>query len=121
LDEEGNPPVEIGLPHDVGTPKKLLDALRPLIDRGDTPGGIGSHANDIVSLIDKQLMKSSQSPQYIADELRDIKDQLINQYMPQLTKSRERRSSRRDQYRADAETSAGRDYYADESPYDTGY
>ena len=100
LNEEGVPPMDMGLPNDVGTPEKLLDALEPLINRGDIQG---RYAGDIVGLIDKQLKKSSESSQYVVDELQRIKDDLIHQYMPLLAKSRERRGARRDQYRSDAE------------------
>jgi len=100
LNEEGVPPMDMGLPNDVGTPEKLLDALEPLINRGDIQG---RYAGDIVGLIDKQLKKSSESSQYVVDELQRIKDDLIHQYMPLLAKSRERRSARRDQYRSGAD------------------
>ena len=100
LNEEGVPPMDMGLPNDVGTPEKLLDALEPLINRGDIQG---RYAGDIVSLIDKQLKKSSESSPYVVDELQRIKDDLIHQYMPLLAKSRERRSARRDQYRSGAD------------------
>ena len=100
LNEEGIPPMDMGLPNDVGTPEKLLDALELFISRGDIQG---RYADDIISLINKQLKKSSESPQYVVDELQRIKDNLIYQYMPLLAKDRERRSARRDQYRSGAD------------------
>jgi len=80
LNEEGTPPSRLHLPHDVGTPEKLLAGVEAILANPELASGrstsqIDVHtAGQIVNLINNKLMENP--PEEIDDRLRDAKSAL---------------------------------------------
>jgi murein DD-endopeptidase MepM/ murein hydrolase activator NlpD len=80
LNEDGTPPSRLHLPHDVGTPEKLLAGVEAILANPELASGrstsqIDVHtAGQIINLINNKLMENP--PEEIDDRLRDAKEVL---------------------------------------------
>jgi len=84
------PTRELGLPHDIGAPEKLLQGVEALLQN---PGQIkADHVRPIVTLINKKLMQGADEA--VSAALNKAKDDLIGLGLdPKLKRSRARTQS----------------------------
>ena len=106
---------ELGLPHDIGAPEKLLQGVEALLQN---PGQIkADHVKPIVTLINKKLMKSADEA--VSAALNKAKDQLIGLGLdPGLERSHARRQGTKKHHKAQADIAgahtppSGGDFYS---------